>query len=143
MDKNQRITLTRKFEFSASHRYWKKDWSEEKNNEVFGPCTSPYGHGHNYDLYVTVTGPVDRNTGMIINLTQLKSIVNDILKDFDHKFLNMDTPYFQERIPTTENIAAVLFNLIDGKLSINTGQVKLSRIRLYEMQNLYADVWRD
>jgi 6-pyruvoyltetrahydropterin/6-carboxytetrahydropterin synthase len=143
MDKNQRITLTRKFEFSASHRYWKKDWSEEKNNEVFGPCTSPYGHGHNYDLYVTVTGPVDRNTGMIINLTQLKSIVNDILKDFDHKFLNMDTPYFQERIPTTENIAAVLFNLIDGKLSTNTGQVKLSRIRLYEMQNLYADVWRD
>jgi 6-pyruvoyltetrahydropterin/6-carboxytetrahydropterin synthase len=143
MYKNQRITLTRKFEFSASHRYWKKDWSEEKNNEVFGPCTSPYGHGHNYDLYVTVTGPVDRNTGMIINLTQLKSIVNDILKDFDHKFLNMDTPYFQERIPTTENIAAVLFNLIDGKLSTNTGQVKLSRIRLYEMQNLYADVWRD
>jgi 6-pyruvoyltetrahydropterin/6-carboxytetrahydropterin synthase len=143
MDKNQRITLTRKFEFSASHRYWKKDWSEEKNNEVFGPCTSPYGHGHNYDLYVTLTGPVDRNTGMIINLTQLKSIVNDILKDFDHKFLNMDTPYFQERIPTTENIAAVLFNLIDGKLSTNTGQVKLSRIRLYEMQNLYADVWRD
>jgi 6-pyruvoyltetrahydropterin/6-carboxytetrahydropterin synthase len=143
MDKNQRITLTRKFEFSASHRYWKKDWSEEKNNEVFGPCTSPYGHGHNYDLYVTLTGPVDRNTGMIINLTQLKSIVNDILKDFDHKFLNMDTPYFQERIPTTENIAAVLFNLIDEKLSTNTGQVKLSRIRLYEMQNLYADVWRD
>jgi len=143
MYKNQRITLTRKFEFSASHRYWKKDWSEERNNEVFGPCTSPYGHGHNYDLYVTLTGPVDRNTGMIINLTQLKSIVNDILKDFDHKFLNMDTPYFQERIPTTENIAAVLFNLIDGKLSTNTGQVKLSRIRLYEMQNLYADVWRD
>jgi len=142
MDKNQLITLTRKFEFSASHRYWKKDWSEEKNKDIFGPCTSPYGHGHNYDLYVTVTGPVDPDTGMIINLTQLKSIVNDILKDFDHKFLNMDTPYFQEHIPTTENIAAVLFNLIDRKLS-EIGQVKLSRIRLYEMQNLYADVWRD
>lgn len=142
METNQTVTLTRKFEFSASHRYWKKDWSEEQNQDIFGACTSPYGHGHNYDLYVTVEGSIDPDTGMIINLTQLKSIVNEILKDFDHKFLNMDTPYFTDLIPTTENIAAVLFKIIDEKLSDASG-VSLNKIRLYEMQNLFAEVWRD
>ena len=139
---NNSITLTRKFEFSASHRYWNPNWSDEKNNEIFGVCTSPYGHGHNYDLYVTVTGPVNNDTGMIINLTRLKSIVNEILKDFDHKYLNIDTPYFKERIPTTENIASILFELIDQKLA-EAGNVTLTKIRLYEMQDLYAEVWRD
>lgn len=139
---NEHVTLTRKFEFSASHRYWRENWSKEKNEAHFGTCISPFGHGHNYELYVTVQGPIDPDTGMIINLTELKALVNDILQGFDHKFLNMDTPYFKTRIPTTENIAAVLFELIAQKLSSHP-DILLKRIRLYERSDLYAEVWKE
>jgi 6-pyruvoyltetrahydropterin/6-carboxytetrahydropterin synthase len=135
------ILISKKFEFSASHRYWQDEWSEEKNKQVFGLCTSPYGHGHNYELHVTVKGQVDPKTGMIINLADLKKYVNEILKDFDHKFLNLDTPFFKDKIPTTENIAQVLFELIDKQLG-STGNIQLERIRLYERSDLYVDVWR-
>ncbi len=137
----KQVTISKKFEFSASHRYYKPDWSDEKNKQVFGLCTSPYGHGHNYELHVTVSGTVDPVTGMIINLSTLKEIVNKIIERFDHKFLNLDTPYFKERIPTTENIALVLFELIDERLSKHEN-IKLQKIRLYERHDLYVDVWR-
>lgn len=134
------ITISKKFEFSASHRYWRDDWSEEKNQQHFDLCTSPYGHGHNYELHVTVSGPIDPDTGMIINLTDLKRIVGQILQQFDHKFLNLDTPYFKDRIPTTENIGLVLFELIQKALSAHNRLV-LTKIRLYEKRDLYVDVW--
>jgi len=136
------VTISKKFEFSASHRYWRDDWSEEKNKQEFGLCVSPYGHGHNYELHVTISGPVDRKTGMIINLSALKKRVNEVIRKFDHKFLNLDTPYFTEIIPTTENIALVLFDLIEKKLQEHA-QLTLRRIRLYERHDLYADVWRE
>jgi len=139
---SEHVTLTRKFEFSASHRYWREDWSPQKNEAHFGASISPFGHGHNYELYVTVQGPIDPDTGMIINLTDLKALVNDILQGFDHKFLNMDTPYFKTQIPTTENIAAVLFELIAEKLSSHP-DIVLKRIRLYGRSDLYAEVWKE
>jgi len=135
------VTISKKFEFSASHRYWREDWSRERNEEVFGLCTSPYGHGHNYELHVTVKGSIDEATGMIVNLTDLKKEVKEILNEFDHRFLNLDTPYFKNRIPTTENIALVLFELIDKRLS-QSSDYQLERIRLYERRDIYADVWR-
>ncbi|MHB2150413.1 6-pyruvoyl trahydropterin synthase family protein [Calditrichota bacterium LG25] len=138
----KQVTISKKFEFSASHRYWNAEWSEEKNNEVFGLCTSPYGHGHNYELHVTVSGKVDPITGMIINLSTLKKIAGKIVDQFDHKFLNLDTPYFKDRIPTTENIALVLFDLLDEQIRKENG-IKLERIRLYERHDLYVDVWRE
>ena len=98
-DEWKKVVISKKFEFSASHRYWRNDWSNEKNEEVFGLCTSPHGHGHNYELHVSVRGRVDPVTGMIINLTDLKKYVNIILQNFDHKFLNLDTPYFKKQIP--------------------------------------------
>ncbi len=137
-----KITISKKFEFSASHRYWRDDWSEEQNRQAFDLCVSPYGHGHNYELHVTVTGPVDPQTGMIINLTALKQNVGKIVRRFDHKYLNLDTPFFKERIPTTENIALVLFDLIQAKLNELPGII-LDRIRLYERSDLYVDVWKD
>lgn len=136
------VTITKKFEFSASHRYWREDWSDEKNFEHFDLCVSPYGHGHNYELHVTVSGPIDADTGMIINLSRLKKEVNEILQHFDHKYLNVDTPYFRDRIPTTENIALELFNQVDRKLT-KTGGLVLKNIRLYERHDLYVDVHRD
>jgi 6-pyruvoyltetrahydropterin/6-carboxytetrahydropterin synthase len=138
---SRQILISKKFEFSASHRYWRNDWSEEKNIKVFGPCISPYGHGHNYELHVTVKGRVDPKTGMIINLTDLKKHVNEVLKDFDHKFLNLDTPFFKDKIPTTENIAQLLFDLINKQLG-SQGNIQLERIRLYERSDLYVDIWR-
>lgn len=139
---NERVTISRRFDFSASHRYYRQDWSEQRNEEVFGLCTSPYGHGHNYELHVTISGPIDPDTGMIINLSRLKEIVNRILEQFDHKFLNLDTPYFKDKIPTTENIALVLFGLIKEQLKELPG-LQLRRVRLYEREDLYADVWED
>ncbi|MFC2088690.1 6-carboxytetrahydropterin synthase [Calditrichota bacterium] len=133
------ILITKKFEFSASHRYWRDDWSQEKNDKVFGLCTSPYGHGHNYELHVSITGKVDAKTGMIINLSDLKKYINEILQQFDHKYLNLDTPYFENKIPTTENIANILFELIDKQLQ-KKGDFKLAKIRLYEKKDLYVDV---
>ena len=138
----QKVTISKKFQFSASHRYWRKDWSPEKNEQEFGLCTSPYGHGHNYELHVTISGPVHPQTGMIINLTRLKQIVNEIILRFDHKFLNLDTPYFMDKIPTTENIALVLFDLVEGKLA-EFAELRLEHIRLYERDDLYVDVWRE
>ena len=139
---NKRVNITKKFEFSSSHRYWRKEWSKEKNEEIFGLCTSPHGHGHNYELHVTVSGKVDPVTGMIINLTDLKKHVNVVLKEFDHKYLNLDTPYFKTIIPTTENIAKVLYELIEKQLK-KKGPFSLSKIRLYERSDLYVDVWQE
>ena len=138
---NTNILITKKFEFSASHRYWVNKWTKEKNETIFGLCTSPYGHGHNYELHVTISGEVDPVTGMIINLSDLKKYVNKVLEEFDHKYLNLDTPYFKDQVPTTENIAKILFERIDRILQ-GGGKFMLHRIRLYEKSDLYVEVWR-
>jgi len=130
------VQATRRFEFSAAHRYWRDDWSAEENERVFGKCTSPYGHGHNYTLDVTITGVLDERTGMVMNMTDLKAIVNEVLDEFDHKHLNEDTPYFKEAVPTTENIVRVLWRLIAARLP---AEARLTHLRLYEMSDLWAD----
>lgn len=134
--------LTKKMEFSASHRYWNPEWSEEKNREVFGKSAGPHGHGHNYSLEVTVEGEVDPRTGMIINLYDLKTVMKDVLGDFDHKHLNDDNPHFRDLIPTTENIARVLWDIFEGRLG-QSERCRLYRIRLYETPDLYVDYWRE
>jgi len=138
----QKTYISKKFEFSASHRYWRDEWSKEKNEQMFGLCTSPYGHGHNYELHVTIEGQIDPVTGMIINLSDLKNHVNVVVEKFDHKYLNLDTLYFKQRIPTTENIALTLFDLISKELS-GKGLFDLYKIRLYERADLYVDVYRE
>ena len=133
--------LTKRVSFSASHRYWNSKWTDEKNKEVFGKSASPHGHGHNYVLETTVQGDIDKDTGMIINLYDLKPIILTVLKEFDHKHLNEDTPYFTENIPTTENIAKILWDLIESKLK-QYDHCNLYRVRLYETPDLYVDYWR-
>lgn len=139
---DKKTLISKKFEFSASHRYWREEWSKEKNEQIFGLCTSPHGHGHNYELHVTVGGEVDSVTGMIINLSDLKKHVNVVLEKFDHKYLNLDTPYFDSRIPTTENIALILFDLIKNELK-GKGMFDLYKIKLYERRDLYVDVYEE
>lgn len=130
------VYATRRFEFSAAHRYWRDEWSQAENERVFGKCTSPYGHGHNYTLDVTVAGQPDPITGMIMNMTDLKAIVGEVLAEFDHKHLNEDTPYFKQLIPTTENIVRVLWRLIAPRLP---AEAALARLRLYELSDLWAE----
>ena len=133
-------TLSKRIEFSASHRYWNNEFTEEENLSIFGKCTSEYGHGHNYVLETTVRGPVDEDTGMIINIYKLKPILKSVLKEFDHKFLNLDTDYFEKLIPTTENFAKILYECINEKLK--DSECELLKVRLYETKDLYVDYWK-
>lgn len=135
---DHKTLLTKRVDFAASHRYWNPEWTEKRNRSVFGKCTSKYGHGHNYILEVTIEGEVDPETGMIINLYDLKPIIDHVLKDFDHKHLNDDNIYFRDRIPTTENIARVFWELIEKQLGKDT-KYRLYRIRLYETPDLFVD----
>ena len=132
--------LTKRVGFSSSHRYWNPDWSDQKNKEVFGKHSSE--HGHNFILDVTVEGTVDQNTGMIVNLFDLKEILKDVTVELDHKNLNIDVDYFQGIVPTPENIARILWDLIDNKLE---GELtyKLYNLRLYESPDLYIDYRRE
>lgn len=130
------VTATRRFEFSAAHRYWRTEWTQEENERAFGAYAGPHGHGHNYTLDVTVAGPVDERTGMIMNMAELKAIVGAVLEEFDHRHLNEDTPYFVALVPTTENVVRVLWALIAPRLPAG---VRLDHLRLYELADLWAD----
>lgn len=132
--------ITKRVEFSASHRYWNPKWSEKKNKEIFGK--NVFEHGHNFVLDVTVEGEVNKLTGMIINLFDLKSIVNSVISQFDHKYLNKDVDYFKNVIPTPENIAKRLWDLIDDEINNREDICTLYNIRIYETPNLYIDYRR-
>jgi 6-pyruvoyltetrahydropterin/6-carboxytetrahydropterin synthase len=130
------VLLTKRIEFAAAHRYIKPEWDDEKNRAVFGACYNPPAHGHNYMLEVTVSGEVDPKTGMVINLFDLKRVLLVVIEEFDHKNLNLDMPYFKDRIPTSENIARVLWQKLDHQQDIGT----LHALRLCEDEDLYAEV---
>jgi 6-pyruvoyltetrahydropterin/6-carboxytetrahydropterin synthase len=130
------VLLTKRIEFAAAHRYHKPSWDAARNREVFGACNNEPGHGHNYLLEVTVSGEVDPRTGMVVNLFDVKQALQGVLEEFDHKHLNIDTPYFTDMIPTTENVARVLWHRLETHPPIGT----LHTVRLYEDEDLYAEV---
>lgn len=118
-----KVTVSRKAHFNAAHRLYRKDWTHKKNDEVFGKCNNPNFHGHNYELIVSVTGEIDKETGYVIDMKVLKDIIKDEVEDaFDHKNLNIEVPEFKDLNPTAENIAVVIYNKmkpkIDSKLSL-------------------------
>lgn len=106
-----RVTVSRKAHFNSAHRLYRKDWSEEKNNTIFGKCNNPNFHGHNYELIVSVTGEVDQETGFVIDVKILSDLIKEHIEHtFDHKNLNLDVIEFQDLNPTAENIAIVIWN---------------------------------
>lgn len=112
-----RISAYRKAHFNAAHRIYRPDWSDEKNKEVFGLCSNPHYHGHNYDLEVRVTGEVDPETGYLIDLKDLKDIIKEHVEDhLDHKNLNVEVPEFKDLIPTAEHICYVIYNILRKQL---------------------------
>ncbi len=114
------VSVSRKAHFNAAHRLYRKDWSFEKNQAVFGKCNNPNYHGHNYELIVTVTGPIDPETGYVLDVKILANLIKEKVEDrFDHKNLNVDTVEFQDLNPTAENIAVVIWNLLKPNLPSN------------------------
>jgi 6-pyruvoyltetrahydropterin/6-carboxytetrahydropterin synthase len=134
------IYVTRRAEFSASHYYHNPDLSPEENQRVFGKCNNPLGHGHNYTVEVTVGGTIDPTTGMVLDLKELKMLLErEVIELMDHKFLNREVAAFASRNPTTENIAITIWRLLAPKLT----QGKLHRIRVYETPDLFVDYFGD
>ncbi|HZZ38391.1 MAG TPA: 6-carboxytetrahydropterin synthase [Acidobacteriaceae bacterium] len=134
------ILLTRKAEFSASHYYWVEAWSPEENARAFGKCSNRNGHGHNYTLEVTVAGEVDPLTGFVVDLKELKDVMErEVVSAYDHRHLNLEVPEFQTALPTTENIAVAVWRRLEGKVPGS----KLHRVRVYEMPDLFADYLGD
>ena len=124
-----KATVSRKAHFNAAHRLYRKDWSDEKNNTVFGKCNNPNFHGHNYDLIVSVTGEIDQETGFVIDVKILADLIKEYIEDaFDHKNLNLDVSYFENLNPTAENIAVVIWNILRKHISMD----KNLEVTLYE-----------
>jgi 6-pyruvoyltetrahydropterin/6-carboxytetrahydropterin synthase len=113
-------TVFRKAHFNAAHRLFRKEWSDEKNLEVFGKCSNPNYHGHNYELEIGVTGDIDPETGFVIDLAILKAIIKEEVETpFDHKNLNLEVEAFKELNPTVENIAMVIWNKLRKRLDVS------------------------
>ena len=112
-----RVTLSRKAHFNAAHRLYRKDWTHEQNDAIFGKCNNPNFHGHNYELIVSVTGEIDPETGYVLDVKFLTDLIkSDIEKEFDHKNLNLDVPEFLDLNPTAENIVVVIWNKLRKKI---------------------------
>lgn len=130
--------LTRKVRFSAAHRYYRPDWSEERNRATFGPCSNPHGHGHNYLLEVSVAGKVDPETGFSVDLPLLDRVLREeVLEPLDHRHLNHDVPRFAPggEIPTSENLLLYLWDRLAPRLPKGA----LGRLRLHEDETFYVE----
>jgi len=132
------VYLTRKAEFSASHFYHNPAFTPAENQRIFGKCNNPNGHGHNYTLEVTVKGNVNPRSGFVVDLKDLKDIMNrEVLDVLDHFFLNKELLYFFNDIPTTENIAINIWQRLQPRLRA----AQLHRVRVYETPDLFVDYY--
>jgi 6-pyruvoyltetrahydropterin/6-carboxytetrahydropterin synthase len=131
-----KVSVSRREHFNAAHRLFNAEWSDEKNDAVFGKCNNPNYHGHNYEMIVTLIGEPDPQTGYVYDLKKLSDLIKEnVLNHFDHKNLNLDTPYFKNLNPTAENIAIVIWRIlrqhIDNQLDL--------KIRLYETERNFVE----
>ena len=130
------VTISRKAHFNAAHRLFNPAWNDERNLEVFGKCSNPNFHGHNYELIVSITGSINPETGFVMNLDQLKEIIFEEVEEYlDHKNLNLEIPEFKNLNPTVENISVVIWNRIRAKLDNNL-QLKIT---LYETPRNFVE----
>ncbi len=130
-----KVTVHRKAHFNAAHRLFNKNWSDEKNIEIFGKCNNSNYHGHNYELIVSLTGEIDKETGYVYDLGKLKELIKTEIEDvFDHKNLNLDVKEFMDINPSAENIAVVIYNKLRLKIE-NEFDLKIT---LYETPRNYV-----
>ena len=125
-----RVRATRRVHFNAAHRLFRPDWTEARNQEVFGDCSNPFWHGHNYELEITVEGWVNPETGYVLDLKDLKDLVQrEVIQDVDHRNLNLQVPWLQGINPTSENFVVAIWNRLEGKMPEG---VVLQRLVLWE-----------
>ena len=131
-----KLKISRKEHFNAAHRLFNPAWSDEKNLEVFGKCSYPNYHGHNYEIIVTLTGEPDLNTGYVFDMKVLSDIIKEhVLNKFDHKNLNLDTEYFKNLNPTAENIVVVIWKILREKIDRSLDL----KITLYETERNFVE----
>ncbi|WP_339922948.1 6-carboxytetrahydropterin synthase [uncultured Cyclobacterium sp.] len=131
-----KIAIYRKEHFNAAHRLHNPKWSEEKNNAIFGKCNNPSYHGHNYDLVVKLSGPIDPDTGYVYDMKKLKEVIKEhVTNKFDHKNLNLDVDEFKNLNPTAENIAVVIWNILREEIELKYDLT----IRLYETERNFVE----
>ncbi|MCP9761684.1 6-carboxytetrahydropterin synthase [Lacihabitans soyangensis] len=131
-----KISVIRKEHFNAAHRLFNPEWSDEKNQEIFGKCNNPNYHGHNYDLLVKLTGYPDPKTGYVFDLKILSDLIKEnVLDKFDHKNLNLDVEYFKILNPTAENIVVVIYDILRQKIDTKFDL----KITLFETERNYVE----
>lgn len=132
------IYITRKESFNAAHKLARKDWSDEQNLAVYGKCANPNWHGHNYDLYVTVKGEINPETGFLVDLKWMKKVINENVVDkLDHKNLNLDVDFMKDQLASTENLAIAIWDILMPL--IQEGGAILHSIKLYETENNFVE----
>lgn len=132
------VYITRREHFNAAHKLWREEWSDEKNEEVFGKCSNKNWHGHNFVIYVTVKGKPNPDTGFVIDLKDLSKIVKDeVVEQLDHKNLNLDVPFMKGKLASTENLVIEIWEQI--KDSIQKAGGELAKIKLVETENNFVE----
>lgn len=134
------VYITRKEHFNAAHKLWREDWSDEKNAEVFGKCSNKNWHGHNYTIWVSVKGKPSEETGFVIDLKVLSKLVKElVVEPLDHKNLNLDVPFMEGILASTENLIIEIWKLLEGPIAQAGGN--LCYIKLEETENNYVEYY--
>lgn len=130
------VYVTRRETFNAAHRLYNPEWSDEKNTEIFGKCSNPNWHGHNYVLEVVVAGEINKETGFVVDIRALKKIIEkNVIEHVDHKNLNIETEFMKNKIPSTENLALGIWQQLEDKIE----GAKLYSVRLSETENNFFE----
>lgn len=134
------LYISRKEHFNAAHKLYNPAWTKEKNSEVFGPCANDNWHGHNFDLIVTVKGSPDPETGFVVDLKRLSSLIRtEVVDKLDHRNINLDVDFMQGKLASCENLIVEIWKILDGKLPSITKYGKLHSLRLYETPRNYVE----
>ncbi|MBC34738.1 MAG: 6-pyruvoyl tetrahydrobiopterin synthase [Bacteroidetes bacterium] len=134
------IHITRRERFNAAHRLFREDYTDEQNLDVFGKCSNPNWHGHNYHLFVTVKGDINKDTGFLVNLKDLSRIINDyVIEHVDHKNINLEVEFMKGKLASTENLAIAIWNQLEEPVSELGAQ--LHKIKLFESENNFVEYY--
>jgi 6-pyruvoyltetrahydropterin/6-carboxytetrahydropterin synthase len=133
-----KVYITRRETFNAAHKLWQPNWSEEKNNEVFGRCANKNWHGHNFVLYVTVSGTPDPDSGFVMNLKDLSAIIKkEVTEKLDHKNLNLDVPFLDGIMTSTENVIIAIWQILEPIIAGHGAA--LAKLKLVETENNFVE----